>query len=151
MFSFLRPDKDSRRDKVSFRRGNSMVEFTLLLPWFVFLFIGTIDMGFYCYALIAVQGAARVACTYTALNNLPNDQANACRYALGQLADLPNFPGASYACTAAPITVTAQPVTGPDGQSAAEVVVTYVPPALSGIPNILPGQPTITRTVIMKL
>jgi hypothetical protein len=128
-----------------------MVEFSILLPWFVFLFIGTIDMGFYCYALIAVQGAARVACTYTVMNSVPTDQVNACRYALGQMTDLPNFPGTSYACTAAPVTVTATQVTGPDGANAAQVVVTYVPPTLGGIPNILPGQPTITRTVIMKL
>jgi Flp pilus assembly protein TadG len=43
------------------RAGNSIVEFSLMAPWILFLFAGAFDWGFYAYALISVQNAARVA------------------------------------------------------------------------------------------
>lgn len=130
-----------------------MVEFALIMPWFVFLFIGTVDMGIYCYALISVQSAARVACAYTALNNDPTNQTKACYYALAQVLDLPNISSGS-SCSAAPFVVSATQVTGansPDGQPAAQVVVTYTPPSLPTVYSWIGTQTTITRTVVMKL
>ncbi|HEY3376701.1 MAG TPA: TadE family protein, partial [Armatimonadota bacterium] len=41
------------------RRGQAMVEVTLMAPWIVFLFIGIFDFGFYAYAAICTQNAAR--------------------------------------------------------------------------------------------
>ncbi len=35
------------------RRGGSMIEFCLLLPWYIFLFVGAFDFGFYAYSLIS--------------------------------------------------------------------------------------------------
>ena len=44
--------------------GNSIVEFSLMAPWILFLFAGAFDWGFYSYALILVQNGARVAAQY---------------------------------------------------------------------------------------
>jgi len=134
------------------RAGNSIVEFAFLAPWYLFLFIGMFDMGLYGYALITVQGAARVAAVYTSTSSTTaTDSATACTLVLGQLRDLPNVPSTITTCDAAPVTVTATLVTGPDGGSAAQVSVTYVLPGLAGIPTVLPGQYSAVQTVQMKL
>jgi Flp pilus assembly protein TadG len=137
-----------------YRRGNNIVEFTILAPWYIFLFIGAFDMGIYTYALVSVQGAARVAALYCSTNSTTaTDSTTACTYALGQLRDLPNIPSTLTTCSASPVTVTSTLVTGPLGGSdqAAKVTVSYVAPALAGIPHLLPGQYTVTRTSEMKL
>jgi hypothetical protein len=54
------PGAHKRRD-----RGHAVVEISLLAPWILFLFVGTLDLGFYSYALICTQKAARVAVTHT--------------------------------------------------------------------------------------
>jgi Flp pilus assembly protein TadG len=41
------------------RSGNSIIELTFMMPWLLFLFVGVFDFGFYAYALIATQNAAR--------------------------------------------------------------------------------------------
>src|SRR5215471_19236326 len=48
------------------KRGGSALELSLLLPWFVFLFVGAFDWGFYAHALISTESAARVAALYGA-------------------------------------------------------------------------------------
>src|SRR5579863_10102058 len=37
------------------RKGNSLIEFSLLMPWYFFLFVGVYDFGFYAYSLIALE------------------------------------------------------------------------------------------------
>jgi Flp pilus assembly protein TadG len=32
------------------RNGNNIIEFAFMLPWYVFLFVGAVDMGLYSYA-----------------------------------------------------------------------------------------------------
>jgi len=136
------------------RRGNNIIEFAFMLPWFLFLFIGAFDMGFYCYALISVESAARVGAIYCATSSTtcPNNS-TACHYALTQLTDLPNIPSNLSTCNASPVTVTVTyPGSGtPDGQPDVQVTVAYALPAFTGIPGLLPGQYTATRTVSMKL
>src|SRR5437868_11738001 len=46
-------------------RGHAVVEAALFMPWLAFLFIGAVDFGFYGYALINTQNAARVAVMQT--------------------------------------------------------------------------------------
>lgn len=134
------------------RRGSSIVEFTLLAPWYLFLFLGAVDMGFYNYALISVQGAARVAALYTSTSTATAaDSATACTYVLDQLRMLPNVPSSLTTCSASPVTVTASLTTGPDGNDASTVTVTYVLPTLVGIPGVLTGQYTAVRSVQMRL
>ena len=134
------------------RRGNNLIEFTFLLPWYVFLFVGAMDLGFYAYSLIAVQNAARVGALYTSsgTGNVA-DSATACSYAIDQLAYLPNVGASTTVCNGSPITVTATAATGPDSQSATNVTVSYTTPQLVPIPGILPGRLTISRSVEMAV
>jgi len=40
-------------------RGSAVVEAALMMPWLAFLFMGVFDFGFYAYASICTQNAAR--------------------------------------------------------------------------------------------
>ncbi len=134
------------------RSGNSIVEFAFLAPWYIFLFLGAVDMGMYCYSLISIQSAARVASLYTSSSSTTAaDSTTACRYVLSQVRNLPNVPSTLTTCAASPVVVTAAAVTGPDGASASTVTVTYSLPVLAGIPGILPAQFSATRSVEMRL
>ncbi len=129
-----------------------MIEFCLLLPWYIFLFVGAFDFGFYSYALIATQNAARVGATHCATAATDTDQAGACTYAVGQLKFLPNVSANDTTCAASPITVTATySASGADGNPSTTVTVIYVTPQLIPIPGVVPGQLTITRSVQMRL
>ena len=141
------------------RRGNNIIEFTLMVPWYIFLFAGTFDFGFYSYALIAAQDAARTGAAYCATDGTKAaDAANACtQYVIPQLKYLPNIGSAVTTCAGSPLTVTAvllnsgSTPASPDGQPATKVTVTYVTPQLIPIPGLLPGQITITKAVTMRL
>lgn len=143
------------------QKGNSIIEFSLLMPWFLFLFTGVFDFGYYSYALIAVENAARVAALHSSANSTTaNDQAGACALAAQELAGLPNV-GSAYSggCTANPVTVTSNYCDGStacygstdsvDGGPAAYVTVTYQMPPLFRIP--IPGVTSITRSAEMRL
>jgi len=141
-------------------RGNSIIEFSLMTPWLILLFIGAMDWGFYAYALIATEAAARVACLYTSSSAATvADASGACKYAIGQLNGMPNVGTAGVTtCGGAPVTLTATSVTGgasADGNQASQVSVTYVTPVF--VPMIwsgstmLPKQVTITRTIQMRV
>jgi Flp pilus assembly protein TadG len=132
------------------RRGTSLVELSFLVPLVVYLFIGTLDMAFYCYGLITVQSAARVACLYTSSSSLTwTDETGACTRALAEMKDLPNVGSSINACNANPVTVTASTTTGAGLTEASVVSVTYQSPALIPIPGVLPNQFSWTRTVKM--
>lgn len=134
------------------RRGNALIEFSLLMPWYVFLFVGVFDFGFYSYSLIATESAARVAALYCATDSgKATDSATACNFALDQLRNLPNVGSGVVTCNGSPLTVTASAWSGPDGNSGTSVLVTYTTPQLIPIPGLLPGQLTINRTVKMPL
>ncbi len=134
------------------RRGNALIEFSLLMPWYVFLFVGVFDFGFYSYSLIAAESAARVAALYCATDSATaTDSSTACGYALDQLRNLPNIGYGMSTCAASPLTVTASVWSGPDGNNGTSVTVSYTTPQLIPIPGLLPGQLTINRTVMMPL
>jgi Flp pilus assembly protein TadG len=136
------------------RRGSSIVEFALLCPWYIFLFVGAYDFGFFSYSLIATETAARVGAMYgAASSSAAVDVAGACKYIIGQLQNLPNVGTSVTTCTAAPINVTASLVTGADGTANgdASFTVAYTTPHLIPIPGLLPGSLVVTRTVQMKL
>src|SRR3954451_22038539 len=98
------------------RRGANAIEFALLCPWYIFLFVGAIDFGFYSYALISTQNAARVGAMYCAASSsAAADSVTPCSYALDQLRGLPNVGAGVTTCAATPVVVTASLVTGPDG------------------------------------
>jgi Flp pilus assembly protein TadG len=50
------------------QRGTSMIEFALVLPVFVFMLVGVIEMGRYTYFAVLAQHAARAGVQYAAQN-----------------------------------------------------------------------------------
>lgn len=135
------------------QRGNAVVETALMAPFLILLFLGVFDFGFYAYAAISTQQAARVAALYTS-STLSNagDSSGACTYVLEALRDLPNMGGAVTSCGAGqPVQVSAASVaSGPDGAPASQVTVTYQTVPLIPIPGLM-GQMTITRTAEMRV
>lgn len=139
------------------KRGNAIIEFSLLTPWFIFLFAGAFDFGFYSYSLIATQNAARVAalyCSATASTCSANDAFACTHYVLPQVIGLPNIGSTVTTCAASPATLTVSyPVASacPDGNTCVTASFAYVTPQLIPIPGVLPGQITVTRAVTMRL
>jgi|SRR5690348_5619459 Flp pilus assembly protein TadG len=140
------------------RRGHAVIEVSLMAPWVFFLFMGIVDFGFYAYASIATEGAARVAVEQTSTDaNSAADVAIACTYALGELKSLPNMMGvtgcassASAITSSQPVAVTAAQVVGADGTQASQVTVTYQTIPMIPIPGVM-GQFTLSRTAQMRL
>ena len=131
-------------------RGHSVIEVALLCPWIFFLLAGVLDVGFYSYALIAAENAARAAVEYTSKSTkTAADSVGACQYALDGLQALPNVRNLS-SCSASPLIVSASQVTGADGKLASSVSVTYQTQVLIPIPG-LAGSMNITRTVQMRI
>lgn len=132
-------------------RGGSTIELALLSPWILFLFVGALDFGFYNYALISVQSAARIAVLHTSTNaSTAADSTGACTYVLGELRNLPNV-GTSLASCSSPVNVTANAVTGPDGANASQVTVSYTSLLMIPIPGLLNQQFTFTASKTMRL
>jgi Flp pilus assembly protein TadG len=132
-------------------RGSAVIEMALIAPWFLFLFIGVVDVGFYCYDLIAVENATRVAAEYTSSGkDLAGDQSGACRKVRDELASLPNIPAT---CDSLPLQVTAtknDPGTAGLGVDST-VTVTYQTQQLIPIPALLQGQFTFSSTAIARV
>jgi len=135
-------------------RGGSALEMAFFLPWYIFLFIGAFDWGFYAHSLISVQSAARAAAIATSENNATAANATlACTNALGELKIASNIPSTLTTCDALPVIVTAQLKTGAnsaDGSDASEVSVSYQTPSLIPIPGVLTKQITLRRIVQMR-
>jgi hypothetical protein len=132
------------------RRGHAALEFALLSPWIFYLFFGTLDLGFYSYALISTQNSARVAAQYT--SKVPGkleDEAGACAYVLAELSGMGNLHNLS-SCTALPLIVHVNAVKDFDGADASSVSVTYQTAPLIPIPG-LRGRLTVTRVVQMRI
>jgi Flp pilus assembly protein TadG len=135
------------------QRGGSALEMALFLPWYVFLFIGTFDWGFYAHALISTESAARVAALYTSTSSATAaDLTNACIYANEELRISANIP-TTPSCSTSPLVVTATslPTGGADGQAATQVTVQYTTVGLIPIPGLLESSATFYRVVQMRL
>ena len=138
-------------------QGHAVLEMALLAPFIVFLFAGALDMGFYVYAAIAVENAARVAALHVASSadvaSDPNAASYARTYVCNELRRLPNVGGTCPASIVS-VSVPAQPFSGTDGDPAAQVSVTYTTVPLIPIPGLNPGprgQWTFTRVIQMRL
>ena len=140
-------------------RGNTLVEFSLVLPALMVLVLTVCDAGLYVAAFTAVQNASRSA----VLRNSGGqesavDQASACSVAADQLR---GFPGVvtGTACTSSPLTVTSSYCAGntacgtrsssADGAPSALVTVRYTLPGVFRIP--LTKLHTITAVSEMKI
>ena len=134
------------------RRGNSVIEFSLLAPWFIFLFIGAFDWGICTYGLISTQSALRVAVQNSSLNSTTAvDSATACSYALTEMRGAPNIGTSVTTCNALPLIVAATAITGPDGAPASKITITYQTPQLIPIPGILAGRFIFVQAAVMRL
>ena len=134
------------------RRGSAMLELAMLSPWIFFLFIGALDCGYYCYALITLENAARVAALYTSTASTTADDAStACTYVLQEMRALPNVGSSVTSCAANPVTVTAQLENATDGTSASKVSVSYQSLPLIPLPGLLQGRYTWTRAVKLRV
>lgn len=132
-------------------KGHAVLEAAFLAPWIIFLFVGAFDMGFYAYALICTENAARVATMYTSTSTSTwTDSSTACSIALGEMGSMSNLAGVTT-CTSLPLIVTLSSATGPDGNSASQVTVKYQSNQLIPIPGLLMGRLTVTRTGQMRL
>ncbi len=134
------------------RRGNNIIEFALIAPWYLFLAVGAFDMGVYNYSLIGVQNAARTVALYCSASSTTCSSGTApCLYALDQLRDLPNVgSGVTTCANPSPVAVSVTYVSGPDSNTAAQVTVSYTSPTLIPLPKSLPSQYTASRTVTMR-
>ena len=131
-------------------RGHAVIELSLMAPWLFFLMVGTLDFGFYSYAMIATENAARVAVVQTARDSLTvNNSTLACQYALTELNTLSNA-NTLATCDALPVIVTAASVVDADGATSSQVSVTYQTINMIPIPG-LTGTLTLTRTAQMRL
>ena len=130
------------------REGNAVIEVSLMAPWIFLLFIAVFDFGFYVYAAISVENAARVAALHTSSNRqLAADSATACFYALQELQKTGNTGGLT-SCGRSPLQVQAAATTV-NGVPASRVTVTYE--TVPGIPiPWFPDRYTITRVVSMR-
>jgi Flp pilus assembly protein TadG len=156
--NIMKSELSQRASSAHGRRGNTIIELTLMAPWLFFLFAGVFDFGFYAYALISVENAARVAALSTSVNTATaNNQTQACQIVLKELGSLPNGAALPAACDALPLIVTAQLVSQTSSLDAAEcsggcqpaslVQVTYRTIPLIPIPGLLASQLTFTRPV----
>jgi Flp pilus assembly protein TadG len=132
-------------------RGAAMMELALFSPWIIFLFVGTLDWGFYAYSLITLETATRNAASWNANNNDPNNTYIACQIVTSEMQTLVNMRGVTTCGGSSAVSITATQVTGPDSENAAQVAVTYTTPQMIPIPGLLAKQFTITRVVTMKL
>ena len=130
--------------------GHAIIEVTLMAPWIFFLFVGTLDFGFYSYAIIATQNAARIAVMRTSQTpTTATDSTLACNYALTELNVLPNTRSLAT-CGALPVIVNATSFVDADGATASRVDVTYQTINMIPIPG-LTGRLSITRNAQMRL
>lgn len=142
------------------KSGHAVIEAALLVPWIFFLFVGVLDFGFYAYAAIATQNAARVAAMQTSDNTATAANSSlACSFVLEELGQLPNVDRNTTPCLSSPdslslanpLAVRAEAVAGPDGANATRVTVAYRTIPLIPIPGVMMMQFTITRIVEMRL
>ena len=147
--------------RVSNRRrhaGNAVIEVALLAPWIFFLFVGVLDFGFYAYALISVENAARAAALLTSRSKVAaTDQIDACAIVLSEMTWAAYGRTVQTNCQAAPLVVnttllnaTTTPASE-DGTDAAQVEVQYTTLTMIPIPGVLPPSFVVDRKWQMKI
>lgn len=137
--------------------GHAVVEVSLMAPWIFLLFIAVFDFGFYAYALISTENAARVGALYASSGwGAASDGTGVCLQVLPEMRMLPNVGGsticscAGQSCTAGPIQITTSPMVGAsclEGAATSQcvrVTVQYQTIQLFPLPG-LAGQMTMRR------
>ncbi len=80
------------------RKGQSLVEFALVLPVLLLLLLGLLDLGRVWYALVAIRDCAGEGATYAALHPLDEDgiQARAAAASAGLIQVDPQMVSVTY-------------------------------------------------------
>jgi Flp pilus assembly protein TadG len=136
------------------RRGNAVIEVALMAPWIFFLFVGVLDFGFYAYAFISTENAARAAVLLTSKSRVAaTDQTDACAIVLSEMAWAAYGRNVSPTCSAAPLVVNATllPNGGLDGTDAAQVEVQYTTIPMIPIPGAMASVFVVDRKWQMKI
>jgi TadE-like protein len=156
-----------------------MVELVLMAPWIFFLFIGVLDFGFYAYAAICIQNAARAAAMQTASSVGVQSNVVACNAALQEMNFVANIGSAVTSCDALPLIVTrrtlctqgtvvpssltcetpcitqANPAcadcSSDPAAASSQVCVTYQSGLFVPVPAVLTNQLTLTRAAEMRI
>ena len=134
-------------------RGQAVIEVTIGASLLLLLFAAVVDVGFFCYAAVCTENAARVAAMHAA-----TDRDLAASPGLSTLtrADVCNemkaLPNVGSTCPNSVVTVStaSQPFTGADGQPATQVSVTYTSVPLFPLPGLM-GRYTLTRVVQVRI
>lgn len=131
------------------RRGQALIEASLMVPTLLLLFLGMTNLGFFIYAFISVGNAARVAAQYTANPSFVGNGWVACQAALRELRSIPNV-NPLTTCTG-DLTVNAESYTEPTFSTlASRVTVTYQTIQLFPLP-FLTGKMAINRTAVIPV
>jgi hypothetical protein len=147
------------------RRGQSIIEACFMVPWILFIFMAVIDIGFYSYAAINVENAARAAVLITSGNRAFSQypaaaQAAACAEAVRDLWMLRTLAAtpftAAHTCAAGTslVVTVADPapasLDGVPGDIDSVVTVRYQMLPMIPVPGIT-GNFTIERSARMKV
>jgi len=145
--------------KTSQRRGGSVIELSLMMPWILFLFVGAFDWGFYAHALISTESAARVAVIYAANASGGNvSSSTVCSLALDELKIVANVSGL-VSCSGTlndsqPVVVSATcpaPTSSLGNLNTVRISVAYRTLQLIPIPGLLAGKINLYRVVQMPM
>ena len=131
------------------RNGHSVMEVALMAPWIFFLFVGVLDFGFYAYAIISTENAARAAVLHTSLSKAAasDPDGSGCRIVISEMKWTPNVRNAVINCGSSPLQASFSQILGADGNDAASVTVTYTTVPMIPIPGVLTSQLVINRSV----
>jgi hypothetical protein len=127
------------------------------MPWILFLFVGILDTGFYAYALIATENAARVGVLQASISSAASTNSlTACLVVLNEMSSLPNTAGVTSCgsgtvSTTMPVSVVASSVDHGGGDVAALVTVMYQTATLIPIPGVLPKQMILTQSAEARI
>ncbi len=128
-----------------------------MIPWIVFLFVGILDLGFFSYAMIVTENAARVSAIQASGSTAASsDSVSACSVALREMTSLPNTVGlitcgSGSVTVSSPVSVVATSVDHGSGDISSRVTVMYLTLPMIPIPGILPVQVTVTRSAEVRI
>jgi Flp pilus assembly protein TadG len=153
--------KEEQKKSKRRERGQALIEVTLLCPWILFLFMGIYDFGFFAYAAICTQNAARAAALASA--ETATSTLTPCSAALGELRMILNVTP-SLTCNSLPVVVTVTTLTNATspvcadcgllpytGATSKQASVQYQSPPMFLIPGIMNGRLTLTRIAEMRV
>ena len=139
--------------RISGEKGQALLELSLLAPMMLLLFAATVDIGFYTYAAVCTENAARTGAMHASIDRDLAASANLSQVIRGDVcSEMKALPNVGAACPTSVISVSAvsQPFTGADGQPATQVSVTYTTVPLFRVPGLM-GQYSLTRTVQIRI